>query len=187
MMRPRWHKVFLDLIENKARTALVVLSIAVGVLSIGVISGAYVIISHDMSASYSAHDPANVELRMADFNDDVLASIRNMPGIAVAEGRRAFTIRVHPLHASNWTSLDLVAMNNFTTNKVDLLTPVSGSDHPGKGQLLLEKDALEKLAVNVGDTLVLELPDGTTKSMPVVGVVQDLTTGAGDFLAPPFG
>ncbi len=29
-MKPRWRKVFLDLIENKARTLLVVLSIASG-------------------------------------------------------------------------------------------------------------------------------------------------------------
>ena len=49
MTRPRWRKVFHDLIGSFSRTALVVLSIAVGVFSIGVIVGAYVIISHDMS------------------------------------------------------------------------------------------------------------------------------------------
>ena len=47
-MRPRWRKVLSDLIDNKARTLLVVLSIAVGVFAIGVIAGAYVIISEDI-------------------------------------------------------------------------------------------------------------------------------------------
>ena len=63
-MKPRWRKVIHDLLDNKARTLLVVFSIAVGVFSIGVIAGAYQIISNDMSASYSANKPANIELRM---------------------------------------------------------------------------------------------------------------------------
>ena len=33
-MRPRWRKVISDLIDNKVRTLLVVLSIAVGVFAI---------------------------------------------------------------------------------------------------------------------------------------------------------
>jgi putative ABC transport system permease protein len=186
-MKPRWRKVFLDLIENKARTLLVVLSIAVGVFSIGVIAGAYVIISNDMSASYAANNPANIELRMADFNDDVLNSVRNMPGIANAEGRRVFSIRARPVNSATWTVIDLVAFNDFAANKVDLLTPLAGITIPAKRQIVLEKDALAQLNVKVGDPLVFELPDGTTKTMPVVGVVQDPTTGSGDFLAPPFG
>jgi putative ABC transport system permease protein len=186
-MRPRWRKVFLDLIENKARTLLVVLSIAVGVFSIGVIAGAYVIISHDMSASYAANHPANIELRMADSNNDVLNSVRNMPGIGTAEGRRVFSIRARPVESGTWTVIDLIAFDDFSKNAVDLLTPLAGNTIPSKRQVVLEKDALTQLNVKVGDQLVFEMPDGTTKMMPVVGAVQDPTTGAGDFLAPPFG
>ena len=60
MIRPRWRKVFHDLVGNFSRTALVVISIVVGVFSIGVIVGAYVIISNDMSASYAANNPMNI-------------------------------------------------------------------------------------------------------------------------------
>ena len=65
MMRPRWQKVLHDLTGNLSRTLLVVVSIIVGVFSIGVITGTYVIISHDMSASYAANNPMNIELRTA--------------------------------------------------------------------------------------------------------------------------
>jgi putative ABC transport system permease protein len=68
-MRPRWRKVFHDLWDSKARTLLVVFSIAVGVFSIGVIAGAYMIISNDMGASYAANNPSNIELRMGSFDD----------------------------------------------------------------------------------------------------------------------
>ena len=38
-----------------------------------------------------------------------------------------------------------------------------------------------------GDLLEFQLPDGSTKTLPVVGIVQDTAAGAGDFLASPFG
>jgi len=40
-MQPRWRKTLSDLWDNKVRTALVVISIAVGVFSVGMIAGAY--------------------------------------------------------------------------------------------------------------------------------------------------
>ena len=90
-MKPRWRKVIHDLLDNKARTLLVVFSIAVGVFSIGVIAGAYQIISHDMSASYAANKPANVELRMANFDADTLEMIHHQPGVEDAEAGESST------------------------------------------------------------------------------------------------
>jgi putative ABC transport system permease protein len=186
-MRPRWRKVFLDLFENKGRTLLVVLSIAVGVFSIGVIAGTYVIISHDMSASYAANNPANLEFRMDDFNDDLLTTIRHTHGIMDAEGRRVVNMRVRTMDSNQWTTLDVIAVDDFDKNKVNLLSPVEGATKPGKNEVLLERDALKELDIQVGQDLMFELPDGTTKTMRVVGIVQDPTTGADDFLAPPYG
>ena len=186
-MRPRWRKVFSDLIDNKFRTALVVFSIAIGVFSIGVISGAYVIIANDMSASYAANNPMNVELRMSDpFTSDLVTTVKGMRGVAEAEGRRIFTIRVRVPGSQQWTTLDMVAIEDFKKVKVNLLKPLAGETNPGKKQVLLEKKAIATLKVPLGASLEFELPDGTTRTMPVVGTVQDQTTGAGDFLAPPF-
>ncbi len=185
-MRPRWRKVFLDLIDNPLRTALVVFSIAVGVFSIGVIAGAYVIIANDMSASYAANNPMNVELRSDDFDSDLVTTVKGMRGVAEAEGRRIFNMRVRTSGSSQWITLDLVTIEDFDKVKVNLLRPISGATKPEKQQLLLEKKALESLDIDVGGTLEFQLPDGTLKTMPVVGIVQDQTTGAGDFLAPPF-
>ncbi|MBI5953208.1 MAG: FtsX-like permease family protein [Chloroflexi bacterium] len=185
-MRPRWRKVLHDLWDNKGRTLLVVFSIAVGVFSIGVISGTYQIISNDMSVSYAANHPANVELRMDNFDDDILTTIRNGRGVGEAEARRVVNFRVQEAGGVQWVSLDVVALEDFDENKVNLLAPVSGAVKAEKNEVLLEKDALEKLDVEIGDDLIFELPDGLTKKLKFVGVVQDVSTGAGDFLAPPF-
>jgi putative ABC transport system permease protein len=186
-MKPRWRKVIHDLLDNKGRTLLVVLSIAVGVFSIGVIAVAYQIISNDMSASYSSNHPANVELRMTDFDEDVLALIQNQRGVEGAEGRRVFNIRVRVPGSEKWTTLDMIAFEDFEKNAINLLKPIEGQTLPKKREVMLEQDALNHIDTGVGQRLEFQLPDGSTKTMPVVGIVQDTAAGAGDFLASPYG
>lgn len=184
-MKPRWRKVIHDLLDNKGRTLLVVFSIAVGVFSIGVIAGAYQIISNDMSVSYSANKPANVELRMTDFDQDTLEMIHNQRGVAEAEGRRVFNMRVRVPGTGKWTTLDMMAFEDFEKNAIDLLLPIAGKTMPEKREVLLELDVLQHIDTGVGQVLEFQLPDGSTKTLPVVGIVQDTAASAGDFLASP--
>jgi putative ABC transport system permease protein len=186
MMRPRWRKVFHDLIGNLSRTLLVVVSIAVGVFSIGVIVGAYVIISNDMSASYAAHNPMNIEIRSEPFDSSLITTLQALSGVKEVEGRNVFSMRVRIPGNSQWVTLNMVAIDDFAKMKVNLLTPIRGTDRPGKDQVLLERKALGDLNVQVGGNLEFELDNGIIKTMPVVGIVQDPSTGAGDFLAQPF-
>ena len=184
-MKPRWRKVFHDLWDNKARTLLVVLSIAVGVFSIGMIAGAYQIISNDMSVSYSANKPANVELRMTDFDEETLEMIRNQRGVQDAEGRRVFNIRVRVPGTEKWTTLDMIAFEDFEKNAINLLIPVEGQAIPEKREVLLEQDVLQHIDTGTGELLEFQLPDGSTRTLPVAGIVQDTAASAGDFLASP--
>jgi putative ABC transport system permease protein len=186
MMRPRWRKVFHDLTGSFSRTALVVLSIAVGVFSIGVIVGAYVIISHDMSASYAANNPMNIELRTTHFDNTLITVVNGMHGVKEAEGRYVFAMRARLPGSSQWVALNMVAIDNFAKMKINLMHPISGVDQPGKDEVLLERKALADLNVSVGDTLEFELDNGSIKSMKVAGIISDPSTGAGDFLAQPF-
>jgi len=185
MMRPRWRKIFHDLIDNKMRTLLVVFSIAVGVFSIGVIAGTYVIISNDMSASYAANQPMNIELRTDSFDSSLVETLNNLRTVQAAEGRRVFNLRVRIPGDKLWTTLDLVAIQDYSNIEINLLRPIEGSSIPASKQVLLEKKALENLNVPIGNELEFQLADGTLKKLTVTGVVQDQTSGAGDFLAPP--
>ena len=185
MIRPRWRKVLADLWDNKLRTILVVASIAVGVFSIGMIAGTYVIISHDMGASYASANPANIDLLTDGFDQDFVSIVQRMEGVESAEGRRIFSVRARQ-PGGEWVTLDLVGLEDFSAIEINQLNLKSGSLIPDDRQVLLERNALEDLPVAVGDTLEFQLSDGSIKSMPVAGVVLDQATGAGDFLAPPF-
>lgn len=186
-MRPRWRKVIHDLVDNKMRTLLVVFSIAIGVFSIGVIAGAYVIISNDMSASYAANNPTNIELRTGYFDDDLLGTIQDIRGVKEAEGRNIFSVRVRTPGDSKWTKINLVAIEDFKESEINLLRPIDGEMEPVKGEVLLEKKAAVKLNSKIGNELEIQLEDGSIKKLLITGSVQDQTTGAGDFLAAPFG
>jgi putative ABC transport system permease protein len=186
MVRPRWRKVFHDLVGNFSRTALVVASIAVGVFSIGVIVGAYVIISHDMSASYAANNPMNIELRTTPFDNTLITIVKSMRGVRQVEGRTVFTIRASKPGSSQWVGLNMVAIDDFSKMQINLLHTVSGAGRPGKDEVLLERKAMQSLNVSAGDTLEFELDNGTFVTMKIAGSVQDPSTGAGDFLAQPF-
>jgi len=185
-LRPRWRKVLHDLVDSRLRTALVVVSIAVGVFSIGVIAGTYVIISQDMSASYAANNPMNIELRADDFGSTTVDSLASAEGVRQAEGRRVFSARVRVPGTSVWKVLDLVAVDDFENQRINRLTVLEGAGAAAKKEILLERKALGELDAAVGSPLEVQLQDGSVRSLHIAGIVQDQTTGAGDFLSPPF-
>ncbi|HYM69553.1 MAG TPA: hypothetical protein VEZ44_08165, partial [bacterium] len=65
-MSPRWRKVLSDVSANKVRTALVVLSIAVGVFAVGMISASRVILVHGLATDYAASRPSSATIYTSD-------------------------------------------------------------------------------------------------------------------------
>ena len=211
MLRPRWRKVLHDLWSNKARTLLVIASIAVGVFAIGVITGAYVLLTKDLSASYAAVNPANVDLITDSFEPAFVDAIRGMDGVADAEGRRSVSVRVR-ISTDTWDTLELVAIpdpdvvypadtrhpadEHLSTRMDDAGRPTNDRPRPSINQLLhqtgaaapldrevlLERKTLAGLAAQAGDLLEIELADGTIKHIRVAGSVQEPTVGYGGIL-----
>ncbi len=85
--RPRWRKVLADLWESRSRTLLVVASIAVGVFAIGMIVSAYGVLAEDINLSFAAVHPANIEISMDPFHEDLVRIVERVPGVTDAEGR----------------------------------------------------------------------------------------------------
>lgn len=182
-MRPTWRKILADLWENKLRSLLVVASIAVGVFAIGVIAGAYVIIPQDLNVAYAAVNPVNVALTTDAFPPELVASVRRLEGVAQAEARRSVAVRVRRTETSSgWDALTLVAIPDWPQSRINILTPVQGAAIAQDRQVVLEHKSLAQLGLAVGDGLEIELPDGTLRTLPIVGAVQDSTDPYGAVL-----
>jgi putative ABC transport system permease protein len=173
---------------------LVIASIAVGVFAIGVIVGAFVLISQDLSTSYAAVNPANIDLITDPFAPNFVETIRNVEGVADAEGRRAATVRVR-LGPDEWDLIDLVAIPDIDAVQTSgvqgpqinqLLPQDTGAGRdlaiPRDRETVLERKTLELLGAETGDTIEIELADGTLRQMRIAGSAQEPTVGYGGIL-----
>ncbi len=181
LVKPRWSKVLSDLWDNKLRTLLVVASIAVGVFSVGTISNAYVILSQDIGVTFAARNPANIDITSDPFYEDFVRSVEKVPGVLDAEGRHVTEVRASQ-DGEAWQGLRLIAVKDFEDTKINLLSTIEGVKAPGRRELLVSQDFLNSTGFQIGEIIEIEMPDGTTDTLPLVGLVSDQITNGSDFL-----
>lgn len=182
--KPRWRKVLADLGDNKTRTLLVISSIAVGVFSLGMIMTTYAIMDHDIDISYAVHGPSNLDIATDLFNEDFVRTIEQVEGVKAVEGRRIIYVQ-----GSNdgefWQPLRIIALDSFEASQMHQLEPLRGEVHPGRREAVISENFLVSAHFEVGDTLGIEMPGGDRYELPLVGVVNDQVTDAGDVTRVP--
>jgi putative ABC transport system permease protein len=177
MLGPRWRKVISDLLSNKGRTLLVILSIAVGVFAVGFVMTGFDILLTDMNVDYMSSNAHEAVLYTSPFIDDDLSAIRRMTGIDQAEGRSAYYGRV-VLSETNKIPITISGIKNPADLKVDLLKPnTPGSSIPvlGEREILFDRSAMSVLNVKAGDSVSIENYDGKhQRTLKVIGYVHDV-------------
>ena len=186
MLNPRWRKVLRDLWGNKTRTVLVVLSIAVGVFAVGMIVSTQIMLSNDLSASYAVTNPASAELYPAAFDEELVQVVRRMEGVREAEGRRSVSVRLK-VGPDEWRTLRLDAIHDYDDMRIHKLAPVSGAWPPPRRELLIERASLSMTNADVGDTIVIETPDGKQRQMRIVGLAHDMNKEPASFSGRAYG
>jgi putative ABC transport system permease protein len=183
-LKPRWSKVVSDLWDSKLRTILVVASIAVGVFSIGMIVSAYAILAEDIDRSYALSAPVNIEIWTDPFYETLVRNIERIPGVLAAEGRQVTGIRTS-IDGSEWLNLNLIAIKDFEYMGINQLSTLDGTQYPARRELLVSRDFMADTGYQVGDGIQVELANGSTDTLPLVGIVGDQVTDAGNFTAGP--
>ena len=170
---PRWQKVLRDLWDDKTRTILVVLSIAVGVFAIGTILSAYAILAVDINKSYLMVNAPNIDVRTQPFGQDLVNSIKDVQGVEDVQPRRVEKIR-SKLGDSNWMPYTMVALPNFSSG-VNILRAIRGSTTPGDGEVVINQNMMYHTGYEPGDVLRIKLNERTETTLKVVGIVTDQT------------
>ncbi len=175
MLDPRWAKVLADLWNNKTRTFLTILTIAVGVFAVGFISSTAIIIMDDMQADYQSANAHGAQIYCEPFNDDLLPAARQTPGVQDVEGRSGLSARI--LRGAEKIAIELAAIPPLDDMRIDRLRPQAAGE-PLKladQELFLERSAMSALPVKAGDILTLELADGRTRDLRVAAWVHDVS------------
>lgn len=169
-------KTLRDMWLYKARTALVVLAIAVGTAAAGVATTSFFVLRGDLRDGYRATNPAHAILSLAAAPgavDEALAGrAAELPEVSAAEMRRLDMARL-VLPDGEERPLQLWTLPAAPT--IGALFPRAGAPiPPPPGTLLLERSAAPVLGIAAGDTVTVELSSGEQFRLPVAGLVNDL-------------
>nr|HMN62976.1 hypothetical protein [Anaerolinea sp.] len=191
MMRPRWHKVFSDLTSNLVRSLLVVVSVAVGLIAVGMIVILYHAIGNDMREGYLAVNAANIQVRSTVVTTDFIDHLKHITGVKEAEGIRTFDLRIRT-GPDQFKSIRIKAYDKVEKSVIDQVRLVEGHWPPAKDEIALEANRLGDTQYHVGDKVEIKLASGEIKPLKLVAIVHDQTIGsdgggAGFFLAPIHG
>jgi putative ABC transport system permease protein len=170
--QPRWRKVVRDLWDDKTRTFLVSLSIAVGVFAVGMVAATRATVNRQLDESVAASNMPGAVIVTDPFSADLVQRIRKTEGVLDAEGRRSVNLRARS-EGGEWRTLQLDASPDFDDIHVGKVRPESGAWPPPKETVLIERASLDYLGVAEGDLLEIEMPGGKVRRVPVAGVAYD--------------
>ncbi len=174
MLRPRWRKVLRDLWSNKTRTMLVVLSIAIGVFAVGVITNSRIVLSQNLLEGYAATKPAHATiLTLEPFDDALVEAIRNIDSVGEAEARRNVTVRVK-IGPDEWINLQLLALSDYEDIQVAKVMPNEGAWPPPEREMLIERSSLGLINAAIGDVVTIKLPSGKERQVRIAGTTHDI-------------
>ncbi|MFW5696208.1 MAG: ABC transporter permease [Phototrophicaceae bacterium] len=189
-MSPRWRKIWSDLMVNKTRTALVVLSIVVGIFAVGSIAGTSAIIDRESKALWQSVNPASATLVTTPFDASLAEQVEAMPEVAAVQLRRSLNARaVAPGEdgVSEPVDIRLFTVPDYESQQLNIITSESGAWPPPEDAILLERSALDLLGLGQGDTIAIILPSGETREFPVAGIAYDLSQPAASVLGTAYG
>lgn len=185
-LQPRWQKVARELRQNKARNILVVLSMIIGIFAIGFVVNLQHILSHDMTASYQASNPASVIYYVSSFDEELVVAIEQMPEVSDAEGRGWLPLRFQA-GPSEWRSLTLYAIANYDDVRVSQVMSEMGEWPPANRQMLVERTSVDFLGTAVGDTIHIRTATGLERELPVTGLAYDVNQRSAELRGQGYG
>jgi putative ABC transport system permease protein len=172
MIAPRWWKVIRDIWDNKSRTILVVLSIAIGVFAFGGLFIARVIGEIALNGQYQQTNSPNIVMSLPPFDEHFVRWMARQPRVSGAQGRATYNLKlVEPGKVHNLT---LIAYDDFNAIQIGRIRPQEGQWPPGRDEILLERSTVALTSLTPGSPAVIETTDGRRFTLNFTGTVHDL-------------
>ena len=173
-----WRKVLADFWANKTRTFLMVLTITLGVFSVGFVGNMGAMMNRDMDADYNSASPAQATIYAAPLDETWVRELRKVPGVENVEGRTRVVAQLVKVNGEK-IAIQFEAPKSLKSMQLNLLKPVDplhGSiPFVDNKEVLFDHSALP-LGYQPGDSLQIELADGQKRKLTFKGYVHDVTT-----------
>jgi putative ABC transport system permease protein len=172
-MTTLWKKAIRDFWQERARTVLVVLAIALGISAFAAVLASYAILTRELDQGYLATNPASAVLRVDSIDNDLIKTILQNPEVSDAEPRRTIggQIKAGPVQ---WRNLVLFVVEDYGNIRVSKLVPEQGAWPPATGEILIERDAFQVAKANIGDAVTVKTANGVEQPLIISGSVHDV-------------
>lgn len=172
-MTTPFKKAVRDFWQERTRTVLVVLAIALGIAAFAAVMSSYAILTRELDRGYLATNPASAVFRMDAIDDELIRTVLSDGSISDAEPRRVVSAQIKsgPIQ---WRNLMLFAVKDYGNVRVSTLEHESGSWPPAKGELLLERDAFQVAHAGIGDRVTVKTANGAERLLTISGSVHDV-------------
>lgn len=178
-MRPSGKKIFYDFRSNPSRSALVILSIFVGLFAVGMIMTLWICIPSDLRIGYERSNPANIYFRLSPFDNSLIRSVQNWDNVKDAMGMSVATLRAYDSEGTlKKITVQAVSDDTWPVNHIDVL---QGSWPLRDGEAAVENYKLGDLGVAVGQNITVKTASGKEVVLKAAASIRDQSLGAGDY------
>lgn len=165
-------KVTRDFGSQKLRTAIVVVSILVGVFAISGVGTMSATITNAFNALFSATHVSDITVVTSPTKAPLLSDLESIPNVTGAEARTVYQTRWRT--DGSWHTISVVGVNSFTSTRVNQIPLKSGS-YPRPGDILLEDSSRRVVSTKAGQTVTVQGQHGA-QSLTVSGYGKDAST-----------
>ncbi len=174
-MRRQLAKLRRDLWLTRGRVAFMVLSLAVGLTSLGTVLSMRGVLRREMTRNYLDTVPASATIDVGDkgVSSALLEQVRVRHEIAAAERRATLRARWRQDASRDWGLALLFIVEDFDKPQLALLKHEDGVTVPPLGSMLVERSAMVVLGAKVGDTIQVQVGSGAITEIIIAGVVHE--------------
>ncbi len=165
-----WRKTWRDLSQNKTRTALAVLSTAVGVFALGFVINMSGMMNGSIRSQSLGSKAPMIQLYAAPILEEQVESIRGSAGVADAEAVINSFLRWRKVGEIEWREASLTGRKDFENQRVSLLDKTEGV-WPGYKTMIMEQQTMVYFGLKTGDPILIE-HGNSTRLVQIVGVAR---------------
>src|SRR5512136_1351439 len=177
-----WKKAWRDLRDNRVRTVLVVLSIAVGVFALGLVFNMRAAVQAWMLEDYGAANASHLLVQMIPFQYDVVKLFQREFPSAEIESEVSLPVQWRMEGETLWRDATLIAKPDYAAQRLDRIELQRG-ELPADRALAVERRTAQKFGLAPGATLVVKVGE-TERSLPITGVVRRFNVAPPEFGGP---
>ena len=171
VLSPRWRKMLRDTWLHKARTLLVVIAVAIGMVGAGALLDAWALVDRATAESFLASHPPSATLRADKLDAALLAQVRALPAVAAARVRGHASAALEVDGAS--FSAELFALEDFAARDIGAVASEGGSWPPGGGEISIEKSSFDYSGTELGASVEVRVGQNPTRKLRVSGIAHD--------------